>query len=213
MVNLSAEEVSVLRKSMLLQELSNETFEQFLQISHRASFKHGEILFKEGDYTDYLFIIISGSVDLLKLDEDGYTNRLIETLGPGQSLGELRIIKDQPCLLTVKAHDAATVLCTSLNKLRTPKFSACYKALLHSIIYILNDRLSQGNQSVVKTMHERNKTTKKLAIAFLVIMTLVVLLLEIGAAMYNRCNNAALPDSTAPAAKGQHTIMKSKSHE
>jgi len=53
-------------------------------------FSAGQIIFKEGQPGDVMYVVIEGTVDVLVRDE------LLNTLGPGEILGELALIDTQP---------------------------------------------------------------------------------------------------------------------
>ncbi|MBM3192281.1 MAG: cyclic nucleotide-binding domain-containing protein, partial [Chlamydiae bacterium] len=71
-------------------------------------YEEGEIIFKEGDVGDYLYILISGTVEVIK-DKDGAPYR-IATLGAGEYFGELAILNEKRRLATVKCATKVDVL-------------------------------------------------------------------------------------------------------
>jgi len=53
-------------------------------------FSAGQIIFKEGQPGDVMYVVIEGTVDLLVRDE------LLNKIGPGEILGEMALIDTQP---------------------------------------------------------------------------------------------------------------------
>lgn len=57
--------------------------------------KRGETILREGDSGDFLLIILTGEVSVIK-EEHLKAPKLITTVGPGASLGEMSLIDGQP---------------------------------------------------------------------------------------------------------------------
>jgi NADH dehydrogenase len=69
----------------------------------RMYFHKGEVIFREGDFGDRLFVIVSGEVDIVK------HGSLITTLKAGEVFGEMALVSDD---LRSAQADARTDLCT-----------------------------------------------------------------------------------------------------
>ncbi len=63
-----------------------------------CAFASGQILFREGEAGDVLYIVAEGQVDIQA------NGQLLETLGPGDILGEMALIDDQPRMATAIAR-------------------------------------------------------------------------------------------------------------
>lgn len=184
MGNFSVNERNILRTCSLLSELSDENFNTFIEISDKASFEKGEILLREGEQSDYLYIIISGDVELYKNVEENDSQQLIGTLSSGQSVGEIRIIRNRTCSLTVKASAPTIVLYTLISKLCSPEYRNCYEGILDSLTCILSDRLMTSNQTIVSKTNKKSNKFKYRLLSLLLVATLVLLLCELGFALY-----------------------------
>ncbi len=78
-------------------------------ICRKTAFKTGEIIFREGDTGNYLFIVHEGSVEIWKnysTPEQG----LLSVCGPGHLFGELALIDDSPRSATVIARQPCKLL-------------------------------------------------------------------------------------------------------
>lgn len=70
----------------------------------RAHFEAGEIIFREGDRGDRLYVIVDGQVEVVK----GGT--VLGQLGPGECFGEMALVSDSPRNATVKSRGSVNVL-------------------------------------------------------------------------------------------------------
>jgi NADH dehydrogenase len=70
----------------------------------RAHFEAGEIIFREGDRGDRLYVIVDGQVEVVK----GET--VLGQLGPGECFGEMALVSDSPRNATVKSRGSVNVL-------------------------------------------------------------------------------------------------------
>ena len=69
----------------------------------QRAFKAGDIVFRQGDFPDRLYLIGKGEADVMK-EADGGSAVLLARLGPGEFFGELGIIGNSPRTATVRAH-------------------------------------------------------------------------------------------------------------
>lgn len=81
---------------------------------HGVSYVHypaGETVFKQGEPGDFLYIITSGEVAIVR-EEPGQEPTMIAKLGPGEYFGEMALVSDAPRTATARTltpMDAATV--------------------------------------------------------------------------------------------------------
>ncbi|HEX9830863.1 MAG TPA: cyclic nucleotide-binding domain-containing protein [Thermodesulfobacteriota bacterium] len=69
---------------------NSTTINLFQQADDFESFPAGQIVFKEGQPGEVMYVVKEGEVDIL-IDD-----KLCETVGPGGILGELALIDDKP---------------------------------------------------------------------------------------------------------------------
>ncbi|MCB2106576.1 MAG: cyclic nucleotide-binding domain-containing protein [Rhodobacteraceae bacterium] len=73
------------------------------------SFAKGHVLFKEGDYADSAYVIVSGAVALSRRDGSGDISTFI-TLRDGEIFGEMALIVDIRRTATATAHEQTSVI-------------------------------------------------------------------------------------------------------
>ena len=92
----------VLRQAPLFSALDDEAATALRASMGETKLRRGEVLFREGDSGDKLYIVTEGKVKLGRTSVDGREN-LLAILGPGQMFGELSLFDPGPRSATVTA--------------------------------------------------------------------------------------------------------------
>ena len=106
----------VLRHAPLFKGLDDEAAEALsaAMIEHRL--RRGEVLFRQGDAGDRLYVMTAGKVKLGRTSADGREN-LLAILGPGQLFGELSLFDPGPRSATATAVTDCTIKSLSHEEL------------------------------------------------------------------------------------------------
>lgn len=107
-----------------------DTQDIFNRTEEHQSFAAGQAIFQEGDPGDILYIVVEGQVEIL------IGSQWLETLGPGDIMGEMALIEDRPrsataiartdCLLTpiTRQHFLTLIQHTPLFAIRVMRVLA-----------------------------------------------------------------------------------------
>ena len=104
----------VLRSAPLFRELDDEAASALRASMVEVQLGRGEVLFREGDTGDRVYVVIDGKVKLGRTSSDGREN-LLAILGTGQMFGELSLFDPGPRSATVTAV-TDTVLLSLANE-------------------------------------------------------------------------------------------------
>jgi CRP-like cAMP-binding protein len=75
----------------------------------------GKTIFREGEKGQYMALVVEGKVEVLK-ESENHERKVIATIRPGKTMGEMSILDDQPHSATAVAKDTVTlVLITRMN--------------------------------------------------------------------------------------------------
>jgi uncharacterized protein YhbP (UPF0306 family) len=74
----------------------------------RVTLPGGTTIVRQGAPAEKFFIIVDGMVDVIR--EDGGSEPVVATLGPGEFFGEVAILRDMPRTATVRAVTAVSLL-------------------------------------------------------------------------------------------------------
>jgi CRP/FNR family cyclic AMP-dependent transcriptional regulator len=107
---------------------------KMFQIASEETYQDGQIIFKEGTFGDWIYIIEEGAVEISKEIEGSKV--VIEVLKPGESFGEMAFLVNIPRTATACAIGETTVgivdrqfLDEEFNKLSS-NFQSILKALV-----------------------------------------------------------------------------------
>jgi CRP/FNR family cyclic AMP-dependent transcriptional regulator len=95
----------VLGKLSIFQSLDRHHLRDMVSLLKLKKYPRNAVILKKGAPAQNLYIILSGSVDVL--NEDGIR---LSTLQKGDVFGEMSLISDQPVGATVKVTQAATII-------------------------------------------------------------------------------------------------------
>ncbi|GAB4483603.1 MAG: hypothetical protein OHK006_05160 [Thermodesulfovibrionales bacterium] len=98
------EEMDLLKKIFFLNGLTTGELIKINILAQKADFREGETIFREGDPGDALYIIKEGTVRI----EKGSCH--IDTLGPGEPIGEMAFIDKGPRSATLVAHSDVSLI-------------------------------------------------------------------------------------------------------
>ena len=106
----------VLRQAPMFAALDDAEATALRTKMHEVRLHRGEILFREGDAGDELYVVIDGKVKMGRTSTDGREN-LLSVLGPGQMFGELSLFDPGPRSSTVTAVTDAALLALGQGQL------------------------------------------------------------------------------------------------
>ncbi len=94
---------SLLLSMPLFSSLPSAQLKKVSLIATERTIPANEMLFRQGDTGDSLFIIISGQVKVFRTGSDGVETVLAHR-GPSDSIGEMALLTDEPRSASVRAH-------------------------------------------------------------------------------------------------------------
>ncbi|MBL9023644.1 MAG: cytochrome P450 [Myxococcales bacterium] len=98
------------------------TIEHLFEVVDRAELRRlrpGEVLFRQGDPSDLLYLVQEGTVRVERRDDDDREARPLASLGAGSVVGEIGILHGVPRTATVIAETAVTVLAVTRERFQT----------------------------------------------------------------------------------------------
>ncbi len=123
-----------LRQVPLFRDLPEEDLEHLCQHSTDVFVAAGEMLFPEGAPGDNAYIIEQGQLEVIKTS--GGREVLLAVNGPGQVIGEMALLEDQPRMASVRARSDCKLIAISKEQFThlLEISHAATKALFHTIL-------------------------------------------------------------------------------
>ncbi|HOU92637.1 MAG TPA: cyclic nucleotide-binding domain-containing protein [Polyangiaceae bacterium] len=134
----------ILTRMPLFRTLSDREILRLLQVTVIQAYRDGEVIIREGDIGEDLFIVLAGEVKVKKGDTD------LARLTPGEHFGEMALIRNQPRSATVTSNGDSELIVLS----RSEFFEILRKEhqlavkLLWQFTGVLADRLAQTNREL-----------------------------------------------------------------
>ncbi len=97
-----------LRKVELFRDLPEGDLQLLCEGSSERDLAEGEVLFSQGDEGDAAYVITSGEIEIIAGGSDRDT--LLALRKPGEVIGEMALLQDEPRMATARARNETTVL-------------------------------------------------------------------------------------------------------
>jgi signal transduction histidine kinase len=97
-----------LRKVDLFRDLPEDDLAALCQASSEVTLADGETLFAQGDEGDAAYVITDGVIEIVK--ERAEKDTLLAVRKPGEVIGEMALLQDEPRMATARGRGPTTVL-------------------------------------------------------------------------------------------------------
>ena len=94
----------IINQAPFFDEMSPEEILDLCEFMVCYSIRQGGVLIREGDAGDFLIILLTGTVNVVKEKEDG-SRRILATVGPGATLGEMALVNNDVRFATCIANE------------------------------------------------------------------------------------------------------------
>lgn len=100
-----------LRKIPLFADLSEEDLERLYRMAETVSIPAGQLVLREGDSGDSLFVVLDGELEVTK--RQGSQDVLLALYKPGQFFGEMALLEQAPRSASVRTLQESRLLVVS----------------------------------------------------------------------------------------------------
>ena len=153
MTTMTAAEVDIaLRRQPLMREFTASQFDQLMRIAQLVEFEPNEVVHREGDESDKLFVVVRGHVAIELAGQHEVLR--VETVGPGGEFGWSSMLQGAGRYFQSRALDGVQALAFEAAELRQmceedPKFGF---ALMSRLLAVVAERL-QATRLQIVDMH------------------------------------------------------------
>jgi len=132
---------NVLFKSSAFSILSADTLSELLPVMHLREYEPGDYLVRQGDPAEYLLLVVSGYA-VARLHEMPPDLSPIGDIGPGDIVGEISLVTDEPRTADVLARTSMRALCLTASDFH--RLAERYPDLRVLLTEVVTDRLGRA---------------------------------------------------------------------
>ncbi|HSB01146.1 MAG TPA: SpoIIE family protein phosphatase [Anaerolineales bacterium] len=119
----------------------------------------GDILFREGDPGEHLYVVVSGELEIL-MAPDTSDELILNVLHEGEYLGEMGLIMPGG-LRTASARARGDVVLLSMSRIQFRDLLEHHPELSTAMVSVLSQRLDSTNVSTFRDLSEKNRQLQK----------------------------------------------------
>lgn len=151
--------VNLLARIPLFSDLPPEELDRLMAALDVVNLKSGDILFREGDVPEHLFIMVSGELEINM--GSGTDNEIVlNVLKEGEYFGEMGLIMPGG-RRTAGARARGDVVLLSMSRNRFVELMQHHPQLANAMVSVLSQRLDSTNIATFRDLAEKNRQLQK----------------------------------------------------
>jgi signal transduction histidine kinase len=135
-----------LRKIPLFADLSEEDLERLYRMAETVSIPAGQLVLREGDSGDSLFVVLDGELEVTK--RQGSQDVLLALYKPGQFFGEMALLEQAPRSASVRTLQVSRLLVVSQVAFQT--LLSCSPSAPLKILHTVTSRLRSTESALIQ---------------------------------------------------------------
>jgi signal transduction histidine kinase len=135
-----------LRQIPLFADLSEEDLEQLYEMAETVSIPAGQLVLREGDQGDSLFVVLTGELEVTK--RQGSQDVLLALSKPGQFFGEMALLEQAPRSASVRTLQESRLLVISQSAFQT--LLSCSASAPLKILHTVTSRLRSTESALIQ---------------------------------------------------------------
>jgi CRP/FNR family cyclic AMP-dependent transcriptional regulator len=150
-VGTPADTVAFLRNMRLFRNVDDADLATFARSLRERPLRRGQVLFREGDHGDEMFLVRSGSIVVSKA-VTGRVEQVLARMGPGDFFGEMALFDRSPRSATIQGDTEVMLLVLDRDALArltadSPRAAA---AFFQSLVHVFIERLRASGELVAE---------------------------------------------------------------
>lgn len=139
----------------IFNHLENEQMQEIMGVIKGGSYKKGEIIYRDGDKSDSLYIVNTGKIRIYRLSESG-KEQLVRILTPGDFTGELALFHESIHKSYAEAMKDTSVCMITRSDLQ--EFLLKYPSISLRILSEFSNRLDKSEEQTTRFATESVET-------------------------------------------------------
>lgn len=151
--------VNLLAKIPFFTDLPNDELDRLAAELEVVNLKSGEILFREGDPGEHLYVVVKGELEIL-MAPDTQNELILNILHEGEYLGEMSLIQPGGHR-TASARARGEVVTLSMSRAQFKDLLKRHPHLANAMVRVLSQRLDNTNVATFRDLTEKNRQLQK----------------------------------------------------
>ena len=145
------ETVTFLREVRLFKDIATPELSVLGDSLRERTLKRGQVLFREGDVGEEMFLVRRGSIVISK-PVTGRVEQVLARIGPGDFFGEMALFDRSPRSATVQSDSESSLLVLDREGLRqlTEESPRAAAAFFHALVQVFIERLRASGDLVAE---------------------------------------------------------------
>jgi len=150
--------VNLLAKIPFFTGLPEEELDRLTAEMKVVNLKPGEILFREGDPGEHLYVVVKGDLEILKAPNTP-DELILNTIHEGEYIGEMSLATGAPRTASVRGRTEAVLL--SMSRQQFNDLLHRHPELASTMVSVLSYRLDNTNVATFRDLTEKNHQLQK----------------------------------------------------
>jgi len=146
---------NLLEKIPLFSDLPPEELDRLMAALEVVNLKSGDILFREGDVPEHLFIMVTGELEI-NMGSGTNNEMVLNVLTEGEYFGEMGLIMPGG-RRTAGARARGDVVLLSMSRSRFTELMHGHPQLANAMVSVLSQRLDSTNIATFRDLNEKNR--------------------------------------------------------
>jgi hypothetical protein len=148
--------IALLQALDLFADAPQASLEQLARAVEEVLVPAGDVVIREGDPADALYVLVEGEVDVSARGE-GARPRHLRTMGPRSYFGEIGLLRSVPRTATVRTNSPSTLWRIGADDFRTALESGSVSA---SLLSVASSRLARSHPRLAATVEPELAATR-----------------------------------------------------
>jgi CRP-like cAMP-binding protein len=146
-----AQTLAFLREVRLFKDIAEPELTTLAATLRERSLKRGQVLFREGEVGEEMFVVLRGSIVISK-PVTGRVEQVLARIGPGDFFGEMALFDHSPRSATVQSDSESSLLVLDRAGLRqlTEESPRAAAAFFHALVQVFIERLRASGDLVAE---------------------------------------------------------------
>lgn len=146
--------LNLLARIPFFTNLPNDELDRVMTGLEVVNLKAGEILFREGDTGEHMYVVVGGELEILKAP-DTDDEMILNMIHAGEYIGEMSLITGAPRTASVRAR--GDVILLSMSRSQLMDLLQRHPQLANDMVGVLSQRLDNTNVATFRDLTEKNR--------------------------------------------------------